>query len=130
MILLSDGDATATSSQMTSTNNTGTYPSSKQECHQAVAAAAAAAAAGTRVYSVAYGAGSSGCSSDTSPTITPCQTMQQIASQPQYFYSDYTATANSGQCISASQPTSDLNQIFTQIADDFTTSRLIPNDTP
>jgi Putative Flp pilus-assembly TadE/G-like len=129
IILLSDGDATASSSQMTSTNNTGTYPSSTNECQQAVTAAAAAATAGTHVYAVAYGAGSSGCATDTGNTLTPCTTMQQIASAPQYFYSDYTASQNSGQCISASQPTTNLNQIFTQIAGDFTTSRLIPNNT-
>ncbi len=126
MILLSDGDAS--SSNMTSTNTNGTYPSSKQQCHQAVTAAAAATTAGTRVYSVAYGAASSGCSTDN-PSITPCQTMQQIASAPQYFYSDYTASANNGSCISASQPTSSLNQIFTQIAGDLSVSRLIPNNT-
>jgi Flp pilus assembly protein TadG len=129
IIMLSDGDASASTSQMTSNNNNGTYPSVKQQCHQAVTAAAAAAAAGTHVYSVAYGAASSGCDTDTNPSITPCQTMQQIASAPQYFFSDYTASANNGQCISASQPTTNLNQIFTQIAGDFTVSRLIPNST-
>lgn len=131
MILLSDGDSTASSSQMTSNNNGGIYPSVVNQCQQAVAAAAAATAAGTRIYAVAYGAGSSGCSSDTKgnqPGITPCQTMQQIASASQYFYSDYTAAANNGSCISASQPTSSLNQIFVQIAGDLSVSRLIPDN--
>jgi hypothetical protein len=87
MIILSDGDATATCTTSVGgvctagamkgasvTAATGAYPpqSTKQECHQAVAAAQAAATAGTRVYSVAYGAAASGCASDTSPTITPC----------------------------------------------------------
>lgn len=128
IILLSDGDASAKSSQMTSLNNTGTYPSVVDQCAQAVTAAAAATAAGTRVYSVAYGAASSGCSTDKSG-ITPCQTMQQIASAAQYFFSDYTATGGSSSCISASQPTSGLNQIFTEIAGDLSVSRLIPDST-
>ena len=55
--------------------------------------------------------------------------MLAMASAAQDFYSDYTASANSGNCISASQPTSNLNQIFTDIAGDFTVARLIPNGT-
>jgi len=54
--------------------------------------------------------------------------MQQIASASQYFYSDYTAAANNGSCIPASQPTSSLNQIFVQIAGDLSVSRLIPDN--
>jgi len=107
----------------------GTYPSTKQECHQAITAAAAAASAGTLVYTVAYGATSSGCTTDTSPTITPCQTMEQMASSTSFFYSDYTATGGSSTCISASQPVSGLNQIFQAIATDLTVAKLIPNGT-
>jgi Flp pilus assembly protein TadG len=140
MILLSDGDATATcktslagvclTGDMPGASTTsGTYMSTLQECHQAVTAAAAAAAAGTRVYSVAYGAASSGCASDTNPSITPCQTMQRIASSPGYFFSDYTATGGSSSCISAAQPVTSLSQIFQVIAGDFTVARLIPNNT-
>jgi Putative Tad-like Flp pilus-assembly len=140
MILLSDGDATATcttssrgvctAGDMVGANtSTTTYPSTLQECHQAVAAAAAAAKAGTRVYAVAYGAEASGCGSDTSPTITPCQTMQQIASSPGYFFSDYTATGASSSCISDSQPVTNLSQIFQVIAGDLTVAKLIPNGT-
>lgn len=131
IILLSDGDASASSkTDLPNANATsGTYVSLKQECHQAITAAAAATAAGTRVYSVAYGATSSGCTTDTSPSITPCQTMQQIASGPQYFFSDYTATGGSSSCVSAAQPTSGLSQIFTQIAGDLTVGRLIPDNT-
>jgi hypothetical protein len=55
--------------------------------------------------------------------------MQNIASNAAYFYSDYTATGSSGSCISASQPTTNLTQIFTDIANDFTAARLIPNGT-
>lgn len=140
IILLSDGDATATcttssggvctAGDLKGASTTGTtYIATKQECHQAIKAAQDAAAAGTRVYSVAYGATASGCSSDTSPTITPCQTMEQIASSPGYFFSDYTATGGSSSCISAAQPASSLNQIFQVIAGDLTFAKLIPDDT-
>lgn len=140
MIILSDGDATATCSNssggvctagdMPGASTTGTvYIATKQECHQAITAAQAAATAGTRVYTVAYGATSSGCASDTSPTITPCQTMQQMASSSSYFFSDYTATGGSSSCVSASQPVTNLNQIFQVIANDLTYAKLIPNNT-
>lgn len=130
MIILSDGDSSATTTAMPgASTTTGTYPSTKQQCHQAVTAAKAAGTAGTKVYTVAYGATSSGCSTDTSPTITPCVTMETMASATQNFYSDYTATGGSSNCVSASQPTSNLNQIFTDIAGSLTVARLIPNST-
>ncbi len=131
LILLSDGDAEATGTKDMPNANTksGTYVSSVQDCHQAITAAAKAASAGTHVYSVAYGAESSGCSTDTSPSITPCSTMQQIASAPQYFYSDYTASGGTNSCVSSAHPTSGLSQIFTQIAGDLSVGRLIPNGT-
>lgn len=140
MIVLSDGDSTASCSvavlgvctvgQMPGASTTsGTYMSSIQECHQAVTAAAAATTAGTRVYTVAYGAAASGCATDTAPAITPCQTMERMASSAGYFFSDYTATGGSSSCISASQPVTSLNQIFQVIAGDLTVSKLIPNGT-
>lgn len=144
IILLSDGDATATCQTSSggvcqtgdmpgasTTAATGAYPpeSTLQQCHQAVSAASTAAHAGTRIYAVAYGAEASGCVSDTSPTITPCQTMQQIASSPGYFFSDYTATGGDSSCISASQPATSLTQIFQVIAGDLTVAKLIPNGT-
>ena len=125
MILLSDGDANASASQMS--NKTSPYPKA-QQCHQAINRAKAAAATGTIIYSVAYGSPSSGCSTDTSPTITPCQTMQQIASSPQNFFSDYAATGGTNSCVSAARPASTLNQIFNDIAGDLTVARLIPNN--
>jgi hypothetical protein len=138
MILISDGAADSSDMGSASTT-TGTYPSTKKQCHQAITAAQNAATANafgngaipTRVYSVAYGAtaSSSDCGSDSSPTITPCQTMQGIASSPQNFFSDYTASQGGGACISASRPTTGLTQIFTIIAGDLTVARLIPNGT-
>jgi len=67
LIILSDGDSNATAAKMTGANTTGTpaYPSTVNQCHQAITAAQAAASAGTLVYSVAYGSTSSGCSTDS-----------------------------------------------------------------
>ncbi len=66
MIILSDGDASASSGHMingTSGSNVGnagnTYPSLQSQCHQAITAAQKATSLGTTVYSIAYGAGSS-----------------------------------------------------------------------
>ncbi|MGH9342956.1 MAG: pilus assembly protein TadG-related protein [Terriglobia bacterium] len=127
MILLSDGDATASDSRRSQQIDLSDYPDT-QECHQAVTAAQAATADGTRVYAVAYGAESSGCTTDTDPTITPCQTMEDIASSPLYFFSDYTATGGDSSCVSASRPTTSLDEIFTEIAGDLTVARLIPDN--
>jgi len=130
MIILGDGDMNATGAHMPGASPTsGTYPSVKQQCHQAITAAQAAAAAGTRVYSIAYGAGTSGCATDTAPTITACQTMQQMASSSAYFFSDYTATGGSTSCTSAAQPVTGLNQIFQVISGDLSQVKLIPNGT-
>lgn len=141
LILLSDGDATATCKTSSggvctagdmpgASTTSGVYMSTLQQCAQAVTAAQAAVKAGTRVYAVAYGAEASGCAGDTSPAITPCQTMQQIASSASTFFSDYTAAGSDNTCVSSARPTSNLNQIFTEIAGDFTVARLIPNNTP
>ena len=131
MIFLSDGNSNAPFTSFTGASLlSGTYPSVVNQCHQAVTAAAAATSAGTRVYSVSYGATSSGCSTDIYSAITACQAMQQIASAPQYLFSDYTATGGSSSCISASQPSTGLNSIFAQIASDLTVGRLIPDTTP
>ena len=132
LIILSDGDFGASSAALPGASTTsGVYPSTKQQCHQAVTAAQWAATqgtGGTKVYTVAYGATSSGCGTDTTPSITPCHTMQQMASSAATFYSDY--TSSSGGCVSASQSTTNLNQIFTKIAGDLSVSRLISDNLP
>jgi hypothetical protein len=141
LILVSDGDAEAgqanmanvTGSSTTLATSGGTYPSWKNECHQAITAAQAAAAAGIRVYAVAYGAESSGCSTD-SPAITPCTTMGDIASSPAYFYSDYNQSGNGidTSCTGtggAGNSLTSIKQIFTSIFTSFTVARLIPNST-
>jgi hypothetical protein len=130
LVMISDGDANASSSDMPGASTTsGVYMSTLQECHQAITAAQAATAAGTRIYAIAYGAEATGCATDTSPTITPCQTMQQIASSGSYFYSDYTATGGSSTCVSASQPVTGLTQIFSAVAADLGLVKLLPNGT-
>jgi Flp pilus assembly protein TadG len=130
LILLSDGDASSSASDMPgASTKTLVYPSTKNQCQQAITAAQSATAAGTVVYTVAYGATDSGCSTD-SPSITPCQTMQQIASSSTTFFSDYTATGGSSTCISAARPSTSLSQIFKDIAGNFGGARLIPNNLP
>jgi len=134
LIFLSDGDANATASHFQTPpalTLTGAYPSALQQCHQTITAAQWAAqqgVGGTRVYSIGYGSESSGCSTDTTPTITPCQEMQQVASSPNNFFTDYSSSKNG--CVSASRPTSTMNQIFAIISGDLTVARLIPNSTP
>jgi len=143
MILISDGDASSMDTQMTSTNTPGTsttlatsggtYPSWNNECHQAITAAQAAATAGIRVYAVAYGAESTGCSTDKT-SITPCTTMGDIASSPAFFFSDFqqSGTGVDKTCLStggAGAKLANINDIFTAIFTTFTVARLIPNST-
>jgi Putative Flp pilus-assembly TadE/G-like len=135
LIILSDGDAD--SSNITNGKNSGnTYGSLQDQCAQAVTAAQSAASmTDTTVYTIAYGAASSGCASDdynakTNPSgsnITPCQTMQQMATNASTFYSDATASQNKGQCTSPANPSLSLAGIFTQVATQFTIPRLIPD---
>jgi len=161
IILISDGDASSTEKQMaggsgakgadtgtgainaSATGVSGTYPyypSWNQECAQAVQAALAVQAnptlqaAGFRFYSVAYGAESSGCATDTSGTyknISPCQTMKDMASSPAYFFSDYAQSGGGTDtsCAGSGSSTTSINQIFTDIFTSFSVARLIPNGT-
>lgn len=116
IIFLSDGDVSASLSQL---NNQSSKLS--KQCGQAVTAAQAATAAGTKVYSVAYGAGNSGCSSDD--TYKPCSTMKAIASDSTTFY-----TTNSTCNINGSaNPVTQLPDIFKAITTSLTKPRLIPN---
>jgi Flp pilus assembly protein TadG len=130
----------------------GSYPSWKGECGQAVTAgqyAATYASAGvsnpTLVYAIAYGApassNSSNCGSDVNsgsyPNITPCQTLQKMATQvsgestSDYFYSDYTAQGGDSGCQanSANSGTTAIADIYTAITAKLSSARLIPNGT-
>ena len=119
----SSGGICQTGDMPGASTTSGTYMSTKNECHQAITQAQAAA--GTRVYTVAYGAANSGCSTDASPSISPCATLQQMATNDSTFFKD-TSTA----CTAGDRPTTDLNTIFTQIAGDLTVARLMVNGTP
>jgi Flp pilus assembly protein TadG len=157
MIILSDGDATATYSGgsgsdlqsslagllngILGTNpNSYTYPSAVGECGQAVVAAKAAATAGTAVYTIGYGSPTSGCSSDATnsasvttkggswgPGDSPCQALAAMASAQLNFYSD-----DGNGCLAtatANQSITSLTAIFHAITAGLTEPRLIPNGT-
>jgi hypothetical protein len=83
---------------------------------------------GTVLFTVAYGSSTSGCSTD-SDGCNPCPTLAAMASTPQDFYSDYTATGSDGTCVSTYQATSKLSQIFQLILGKLTKAKLIPNNT-
>jgi hypothetical protein len=128
LIILSDGDANTTKMSGTLTK-TGAYPSLTDQCQQAITATKSAPQ-GTTVVTIAYGAASSGCSTDTSGALaglSPCTAMQDMATSPADFYSDATASQNKGQCLSPLNPDLDLTAIFKQVATKPTAARLIPN---
>jgi hypothetical protein len=117
------------------------YPSTLDQCQQAVAAAQYAQSQGTIVYTVAYGSESSGCTTDsTGPqkNITPCQVMGQMAT-PSYtdaqgnvhnfFYSDYNQSGSGSSCTATGTSVTSIADIFTAITADFLQARLIPNGT-
>lgn len=139
--------ASPTSAGYNTLTATGYYPSAKDECQQAIIAAQTATNAGTQVFSVAYGSQQTGCSSGsgatdvdtltlpltanasfTGTTLTPCVTMENIASSLNNFYSDYLQSGSGSTCQDASHTVTSLNGIFMSIAASFTQPRLIPND--
>lgn len=136
LIVLSDGDANATSGHLTATNNetlttSGTYPSLVDQCQQAITAAQSASST-TTVYTIAYGAATGGyktsqdgCDTDKTGAlagISPCTTLQDMATSSQDFYSD------GGNGCSSTNGTLALSTIFKNIATTFTVARLIPNN--
>ncbi len=122
IILLSDGDANATSANMPTGKATN-------QCHEGITAAQAAATAGTWVYTVAYGSSTSStgsCSTDTTH-IAACSALQQMASNAQFFYSDN--SGGTGGCNSSAQSASELVSIFKSIGSSFGAPRLLPDNT-
>ena len=115
-IVLSDGDYGASLAQL---NNKSSYVA--KQCGQAVTAAQAATAAGITVYSVAYGAPLSGCSSGD--TYNPCTTMQAIASDATKFFSTNANCAISG----SPNNVTNLPGILRQIAVSLSKPRLVLN---
>jgi hypothetical protein len=128
----------------------GLYPDFFDECQQAIVAGQAATAAGTTVFAVAYGAEQTGCSSGGHPDdytdvtlvasganasftlaqLTPCVTMENIASSLSYFYSDYLQSGSgvATNCVDNAHTVTALIYIFASISSSFTTPRLIPNN--
>jgi hypothetical protein len=141
IILLSDGQANATNmypkdlSGNTVSTTAYTYPSTIDQCQQAINVASTISATGTKIYVVAYGSptttssASSGCQTDSSGPnkwIAPCTAMSKIATSAATFYVDNPSGTTSG-CTSAENPETGLANIFAKISGSFTKSRLIPN---
>jgi Flp pilus assembly protein TadG len=116
IIILSDGDFNASKAQL---NNQTIYQTG--QCDRAVATAQAATAAGTKVFSVAYGASTSGCSSGD--TRNPCTTMQSMASDASKFYT----TSSGCQLNGSPNPPSKLPSVFQAITSQLTKPRLLVN---
>jgi len=116
IIILSDGDFNASKAQL---NNQTAYLTG--QCDRAIAAAQAATAAGTKVYSVAYGASTSGCSSGD--THNPCTTMQTMASDSSKFYT----TSSTCQLSGSPNPVSQLPSVFQAISNSLTKPRMLVN---
>ena len=154
MILLSDGDATSCGIVPSGYPGAGGLPESQygfncsknqmagsvtsypitNECQQAVSAASTAKSNGIQIYSISYGTETTGCLYDQSPygnsSLTPCQTMANIASTPQskYFFSvPQTVNGKTTTVCSGAVPITQLDQVFTTIAGDLSGARLIPN---
>lgn len=119
IIILSDGDATADSDNISSAQLAN-------QCKQAVDAAASAKAAGTKIYAVAYDAPISGGCARDSVALSPCNAMKAIASDASSFYSS--ASSGARNCTGVNS-TSGLNAIFQAIGQNFRGTRLVPNST-
>ena len=110
IIMLSDGDA-----------QSSTAPTTLNECGQAVTTAGAAKTAGTWVYTIGYGAQTSGtCSKDTSPTTTACATLKSMANDSSKFFYD------SGSVCTGGQAETSLQNAFQHIANSLMAPMLIP----
>ena len=123
MIILSDGDATAKSSNFDSSvhlTTTGLYPSATDECHQSITAAdwVSSNVPNTTVFTVAYNAQTSGTCSTDSPAITACSELQQMATSNSDFYADTSS--------SCPGPKLSLPAIFGSIQSRLTNARLLP----
>ena len=148
IILLSDGEANATSSDMDSTYaSTACSPTTvcspghlEQQCNQAVVNAQSATTNGTWVFAIAYDAGGAGTgcpsqsvtSGKTTTTIydspngknfnvwTPCTALQNIASDQTKFYS------TNASCSSVNNYT-DVASAFQQVGYTLSQPRLVLN---
>jgi Flp pilus assembly protein TadG len=120
IVFLSDGDFGADADNFASSQSS----LKDNQCKRAVDAAKAATTAGTKIYSVAYGASTSGCSKDTSgytPLYKPCSTMQTIATDSSTFYTTSATCKINGSV----NPVTQLPDIFKAITISLTKPRLI-----
>jgi Flp pilus assembly protein TadG len=138
IILLSDGDAEASKSDFSAAALAANPTIYENECHQAIKAAANAA--GTQnlkgmnnwVYAIAFAAStstSSSCKTDTAAEpISGCQTMYDIASDPNKFYNDGGKPSDgSSPCnLSSHGSIGSLATIFSDISHDFQSTMLVP----
>jgi hypothetical protein len=135
-------------SALNTLNSNGSYPSAIDECQQAIIAAQAATTAGTTVFGVAYGSEQTGCygssnggtdstlvasgnnAAFTLSQLTPCVTVENIASNLSNFYSDYlqSGSGKDTACVDNSHNVVSLQDIFLSIAAQFTNPRLLPNN--
>lgn len=117
IVLLSDGTATADTSELGNTYKQ-LYGS---ECQAAINTASTAKSSGTTIYTIAYlggeGVSAPKCADGNDP-LTACNTMRAIATSPSDFFSDTCANAAGGP--------GKLNALFAQIAYSLTKPRLIP----
>ncbi len=135
-------NGTGTATTNASGYQSATYPSALGECGQAVQAAQLATKAGTKVYTVAMGAETSGsCATDANYSITSgstygaqgfpsgvysgqaCNAIGAMASNVNTFFSD-----NTGGCpaTGGNANFTTIAQIFQAIGNGLTTARLIP----
>jgi putative Flp pilus-assembly TadE/G-like protein len=124
----------------TTSFNSPNFMSATDECQQAIEAAWNATAQGTQVYTIGFASEASGCSSDTLNLglssaqyaslpwpLTPCDTIEYMASSPAYWFSD-----SASQCSAngpTAQPANTVQTIFPAIAANLTVSRLVPPGT-
>ena len=128
MIILSDGNANASSSNVPSGKATN-------QCHEAITAAQAATTAGIWVYTAAFGsptgATPTSCTTDTGSgmAISACTTMQTMASTPAMFFAD--TAGGTSTCTSTVNGSANLATLLAQIGSALTSAepRLIPNGT-
>ena len=120
IVFLSDGDFG------TDSNHFADGKKKDHQCKLAVDAAKTASTAVTgkaKIYSVAYGAQTTGCAKDAAPTSTykPCSTMKDIASDSTTFYSTSATCSINGSL----NPVTQLPDIFKAITTSLTKPRLI-----
>jgi Flp pilus assembly protein TadG len=131
--------------------NTGKYPDFLDECQQAIVAGQAATAAGTTVYAVAYGSENVGCNSTgeghpddytdvtlvaagnnvafTLTSLTPCVTMENIASTSTTFYGvQQSGTGVDASCMGATQAYTTMGSVWAGIGGNFIQARLLPSN--